>query len=59
LFVLRPDGREEPCAYVVEGDDVRVILPGGGVFSAPLAGSVPEVLAEILASAALDDQERE
>jgi hypothetical protein len=58
LFVIRPDGREIPCAYVVEAGDVTVILPDGTTVSAPLAGSNPEVLAEILASAALDDQER-
>jgi hypothetical protein len=57
LFVIRPDGREVPCAFVVEAGDVRVILPDGSAVSAPLFGSNPEVLAEILAQAALDDQE--
>jgi hypothetical protein len=59
LFVIRPDGREVPCAFVVEAGDVRVILPDGSAVSAPLLGSVPDVLAEIIAQAALDDQERE
>jgi hypothetical protein len=59
LFVIRPDGREVACAYVIETGDVRVLLPNGEYVSAPLAGSNPEVLAEILAQAALDDQERQ